>query len=136
MSEEKALSRLELMPVELLHKIYEYLFEVDHTTFDLEKTKYVKKVHLKRSWAPRNRLTYVFPVALLRVNRKISQEAHRVLYNGNLLVLIRLMNVSDDFEPAILHIIRNFPSCRYIPIGFVPDKHSLPLSSRYTPSSP
>ena len=125
MSEEKALSRLDSMPVELLHKIYGYLFEVDNTRFDFEKTKFVK-VDLKRSWAPRNQPTYVFPVALLRVNKKFNQGAQRVLYNDNLLVLIRLMNVSDDFEPAILHITRKFPSCRYIPIGFVPDKRSLP----------
>lgn len=126
MSEEKALTRLDSMPVELLHKIYGYLFEVDNTRFDFEKTKFVKKVHLKRSWAPRNQLKYVFPVALLLVNRRINQGAQRVLYNDNLLVLIRLMRVSDDFEPAILYITRKFPGCRYIPIGFVPDKRSLP----------
>ena len=126
MSEENGLSRLESMPSELLHKIYGHLFGIDDTRVDFEKTKFVKKVHLKRSWAPRNQLTYVLPTQLLRVSRKVSQGAHRALYDDNLLVLIHLMNVSDDFEPAILYILRRFLSCRYIPIGFVPDKRFLP----------
>ena len=126
MSGEKAPTRLDTFPAEILQRIYDYLFGVENTRIDLETQKFVKKVHVKRSWAPRNQLTYVFPTALLRVNRKISQGAQRVLYNDNLLVFIRLMNMSDDFEPAILYIMRKFPSCRYIPIGFVPDKRSLP----------
>ena len=44
MSEDKAITRLDSMPLELLNKIYKYFFEVDHTRFDLEKTKYFKKV--------------------------------------------------------------------------------------------
>lgn len=126
MSEEQRPTRLESMPPEILHKIYGHLFGVDSTTFDLDKTKFVKKVQLKRSWAPRNQLTYVFPTALLRVNRKIGRGAQRVLYNDNILVLMRLMNVSDNFEPSIFYILRKFPSCRYIPIGFVPNKRFLP----------
>ena len=113
MSEGKAPNRFVSIPPELLNKIYGY-------RFGLEDTKVTKKVYLKRPWSPRDQLTYVFPTALLRVNRRISQGAQGALYNNNLFVLIRLTNTIDDIETAVLDKSQHFP------IGFVPDKRSLP----------
>ncbi len=113
MSEKKAPNRFDSTPPELLDKIYGYLF-------GLEEAKAIKKVYSRRPLSPSDQLTYVFPTALLRVNHMISQGAQRVLYNNNLFVLIRLTNTKDDIESVVLNKSRHFP------IGFVPDKRSLP----------
>ena len=112
MSTDKAPNRLDLMPPELLNKIYGYLF-------DLEDAK-VTIVNLKNPWYARNELTYVLSTALLRVNRVIGQGAQRVLYNDNLLVFFHLMDTRGDIETAFRNKSQHFP------ISFVPDQRSLP----------
>ena len=112
MSTDKAPNRLDLMPPELLNKIYGYLF-------DLEDAK-VTNVNLKNPWYARNELTYVVSTAVLRVNRVIGQGAQSVLYNDNLLVLFHLMDTRGDIETAFRDKSQHFP------ISFVPDKCALP----------
>ena len=112
MCEEIVRNRFDLVPQELLDKIYGYLFDLDDAK--------VTKLSQELPFIPRKRLTYVLSTALLRVSRAISLRAQRALYEQDLLMLVHFENKRADVKIAVLNKAQHFP------VNFVPDERSLP----------